>query len=135
MPADGDALLARITAGPGAGDAAGLGAAAAAYVGRVASLRKTGKAGQAFSADDARKEGGVLVKLFSAAIKQQVCGPGPRALCPRLHDAVLRRCGGRPARLEQVVNESCVRAAHPFCGGGASSAARTRRVPGLEKGQ
>ena len=82
MPADGDALLARVTAGPGAGDAAGLGAAAAAYFGRVAALRKTGKAGQAFSADDARKEGGVLVKLFSAAIKQQVCGPGPRAPRP-----------------------------------------------------
>jgi hypothetical protein len=100
MPADGDALLARVTAGPGAGDAAGLGAAAAAYFGRVAALRKTGKAGQAFSADDARKEGGVLVKLFSAAIKQQVCGPGPRAprpapaACAARSAAALRRASG-----------------------------------------
>jgi hypothetical protein len=146
MPADGDALLARITAGPGAGDAAGLGAAAAAYFGRVAVLRKTGKAGQAFSADDARKEGGVLVKLFSAAIKQQVCGPGPRALCPRLHDAVLRRCGGRPARLERVVRRSAcapsrahllwrrgelrgAHAARPWSGGGTGRTRCAARMP------
>ena len=35
MPADGDALLAQVAAGPGAGDPAGLGAVAAAYFGRA----------------------------------------------------------------------------------------------------
>ena len=77
MPADGDALLAQVTAGPGAGDAAGIGAAAAAYFGRVGALRRAGAPGRGFSAADAKREGGALVKLFSAAIKQQV-QPAPR---------------------------------------------------------
>ena len=113
MPADGDALLARITAGPGAGDIAGLSAAAAAYFGRVAALRKTGKAGQAFSADDARKEGGVLVKLFSAAIKQQVCGPGPHAPRSSPHGVRCAQCCGAAAGVRRGSSEeSCVRADH-----------------------
>jgi len=78
MPADGDALLAKIlrcTAAPeGATAVKKLGDASGAYFARVGALRKTSKTGEgSFAAADAQKEGGLLVKIVNSSLKQQVC--------------------------------------------------------------
>ena len=77
MPADGDVLVALVVGcaepgGDGAVVAKKLAAAADAYFSRVGTLRKTGKTGQViFSAADAKKEGGSLVKIANTSLKQQ----------------------------------------------------------------
>lgn len=90
MPADGDALLALVlvcTAAEGAAAANDLGEASKKYFSRVAALRKISKTGEAgFAAIDAKKEGGLLVKIVNSSMKQQVRGGGlcsPIALSTR----------------------------------------------------
>jgi hypothetical protein len=73
MPADGDALLALCAEVAGADAAKKLSCSADAYFSRVGALRKTSKTGEGiFSAADAKKEGGTLVKLANVSLKQQV---------------------------------------------------------------
>lgn len=94
MPTDGEALVAFIAgcSAPGENAAAWTSKirdASNSYFNRVGSHRKTGKTGSGgFSAADAKKEAGNLVKIANSSLKQQVCQSLPKARsvrAPRLH--------------------------------------------------